>query len=194
MYDFLLLLYNNLNVNVLHYDYIGYGLIKEKYGVPTEQTTYESIEAAHKFLNDNGIENKDIIIFGTSVGSGPSCHIASKEKNLKGLVLECPFLSCIRVVTKSIFLRPVDMFCNVNKIGLVSCPVFIIHGGVDEVINQEHGKELFSNIPKNYQYTPKWIPEANHHDIIDTLGIKEYLKLLNDFLKNIVMNLIVEKN
>lgn len=48
MIHFLARLYENLGVNILHYDYIGYGLVKETYGPPSEESTYESVEAAHK--------------------------------------------------------------------------------------------------------------------------------------------------
>lgn len=48
MIHFLAKIYEHLGVNVLHYDYIGYGLVKETYGLPNEDTTYESIEAAHQ--------------------------------------------------------------------------------------------------------------------------------------------------
>lgn len=75
------------------------------------------------------------------------------------------------------------MFVNVNKVGKFSCPTFIMHGSVDEVIAQEHGKELYENLAKIYQYTPCWIDGANHHDIIDKLGIELYMKQLNDFIK-----------
>jgi abhydrolase domain-containing protein 17 len=161
MFDFLVLLYDKLGVNVLHYDYIGYGLCKENYGGPSEESTYESAEAAidvfyfiskYKFLHEQGITNKDIIIFGTSVGSGPSCHLASKEKDLLGLVLECPFMSCVRVVTNNILLRPIDMFININKTSKFSAPVFIMHGSVDQVIAQQHGIELFASVPDKYKW------------------------------------------
>ena len=54
MFDFLVLLYDRLGVNVLHYDYIGYGLTKDTYAFPTEESTYESAEASlqvKKFLD-----------------------------------------------------------------------------------------------------------------------------------------------
>lgn len=75
------------------------------------------------------------------------------------------------------------MFVNLNKVGKFTAPTFIMHGSVDEVINQEHGKELYENLPKSYQYTPCWIDGANHHDIIDILGLDTYMKNLTEFIK-----------
>eukprot|EP01080_Neovahlkampfia_damariscottae_P010948 gene10948-3654_t len=184
MFDFLVLLYDKLGVNVLHYDYIGYGLTKDTYGFPSEESTYESAEAALDFLHDQGINNKDIIIFGTSVGSGPSCHLASKEKDLLGLILECPFLSCVRVVTNNMLLRPIDMFVNINKIGKVTSPVFILHGSVDQVIAQQHGIELYAGVQDRYKWKGLWIDQADHHDMIEVLGLEKYVQVMLDFIKD----------
>jgi abhydrolase domain-containing protein 17 len=47
-------------VNVLHYEYIGYGLSKNEQ--PSEANCYESIEAAIDFLKENDISKSDIIL------------------------------------------------------------------------------------------------------------------------------------
>jgi hypothetical protein len=54
-------MYKLLNINIIHYDYIGYGLAKEE-GIPTEQGVYESVEAVFKYLKDDGVNEKDIIL------------------------------------------------------------------------------------------------------------------------------------
>lgn len=62
MFRWLEYLSRELNVNILHYEYIGYGLASY-IGKPSENTTYESIEAAHQWLNDKGIENSNILVY-----------------------------------------------------------------------------------------------------------------------------------
>ncbi len=182
MHDFLQLLRNYLNVNVLHYEYVGYGLAKDQ-GAPSERDTYESVEAAFDFLvKTQNVAPSDIIVFGTSVGSGPSCHLASKQPGLRGLVLECPFSSIMRVVTSTMFARPIDMFQNINKIDQVKFPVFIIHGRVDDVVPFDHGVSLYDKVPDEYKYPPEWIENGTHHNIIEKLTVRGYIKKLNDFL------------
>jgi len=181
MHDFLQLLRNYLNVNVFHYEYVGYGLASDQ-GSPSEKDTYESVEAAYDYLtNTLQVSPSDIIVFGTSVGSGPSCHIASKHRGLKGLILECPFSSIMRVVTTTMFARPIDMFQNINKIDQVQFPVFIIHGRNDDVVPFEHGEALYEKVPDAFKYPPEWIDNATHHNIIEKLTVRGYIKKLMKF-------------
>lgn len=182
MYEFLVLLRNALGVNVFHYDYIGYGLAKEQ-GTPNETNTYESADAAFTYLTkERGYQQEDIIVFGTSVGSGPTCYLAQKHK-LKGVVLECPFTSIIRVVSQSMFGRLVDMFQNINKLPKVKCPVYIMHGTKDDIIPVEHGKELYSVVPNEFKFDPVWVQGANHHDIMEKMTLRTYIKKLQDFIE-----------
>jgi predicted esterase len=37
---------------------------------------------------------------------------------------------------------PTDIFANVDKIHKVQCPILIIHGTADQVINISHGKVI----------------------------------------------------
>ncbi|KAG2378046.1 hypothetical protein C9374_008668 [Naegleria lovaniensis] len=180
MFDFLVVLRDYLNVNVLHYEYVGYGLANQYQ--PSESDTYESAEAAYEYLTKaQKVNPKDIVIFGTSVGSGPSCYLANKYP-IKGLILECPFVSICRIVSQSVFLRPVDMFCNINRIPNVKAPVIIFHGTNDDVVPYDHGKELYSNVQKQYQYKFISIENGSHHDIIERLTLKTYIQTLRGFL------------
>jgi pimeloyl-ACP methyl ester carboxylesterase len=100
MFGWLKCLARRLNVNVLAYDYTGYG---ESDGEPSEEACYADIEAAYDYLvNDRKLEPSQIILYGRSVGSGPATYLASKLSiegvQVGGLVLECPFKSVYRVV------------------------------------------------------------------------------------------------
>lgn len=90
---------NKLKVNIFIYDYVGYGANK-LYGKPTELGCFESIDGAYTYLIGLGFNQKNIIIHGNSIGSGPSCYLASKY-GIAGLILESPMLSCFRVMTES---------------------------------------------------------------------------------------------
>lgn len=183
MFEFMQLLHENLqNVNLLFYDYVGYGIAKD-YGVPSEAGVYESVEAAIYFLRELNILPKHVIVFGTSLGSGPSCYI-SQKLGVRGLILECPFLSCVKVVTSTPIGRLVDMFRNEDRIADVECPVLILHGRKDTVVPFIHGETLFSKVQPHLQYKFVDLPEAGHHDIIDHMSLYEYLKTIYDFIKH----------
>jgi dienelactone hydrolase len=66
---------------------------------PSEYNTYYDIEAVYDCLKkEYGIEQEDLILYGQSVGSGPTLHLASRLEKLRGVVLHSGILSGIRVL------------------------------------------------------------------------------------------------
>lgn len=66
---------------------------------PSEQNTYADIEAAYKCLEESyGTKQEDIILYGQSVGSGPTLDIAARLPHLRAVVLHSPILSGLRVM------------------------------------------------------------------------------------------------
>lgn len=129
MFLFFVILSKVLECNVVVYDYTGYGASEG--GPPSDQQMYEDIQAVYawsvEYLSLN--PKVDLYIYGQSVGSGPSCYIASK-KDVAGLVLHAPILSGLRVLTSNRLFGCFDIFPNLDRIKEVSCPVYIIHGEV----------------------------------------------------------------
>eukprot|EP00913_Durusdinium_trenchii_P011321 g10632.t2 len=103
-----------LDVNIFAYDYTGYGMST---GTPSEEALYADIEAAFKYLRDIvGIPWSEIVLYGRSIGSGPSIHLATRTA-VRAMVLQSPLLSIYRVAFSSSFTLPGDMFPNVDRIG-----------------------------------------------------------------------------
>lgn len=66
---------------------------------PSETNTYADIEAVYQCLqSEYGISQEDLILYGQSVGSGPTLHLASKLPRLRGVVLHSAILSGLRVL------------------------------------------------------------------------------------------------
>jgi fermentation-respiration switch protein FrsA (DUF1100 family) len=164
--------------SVFAYDYQGYGTSQDK---PTEKTAYEDENAAydHLTLNLKTPPNR-IIIFGRSVGSGPAVHLAARRP-AAALILQSPFLSAFRVVTR-VSILPFDKFPNYKEIGRVRCPVLIVHGTEDSVINISHGQRLFAlaHAPKQFFA----VQGADHNDLTDVGGAR-YLETLQAFAQTI---------
>ena len=160
--------------SVFAYDYEGYGTSE---GRPNETRTYQDESSAYSYLvTELKTPPNRIIIFGKSVGSGPAVHIAAREP-VAGLIVQSGFTSAFRVMTR-VSIVPFDKFPNYKDIRNVHCPVLIIHGTVDSVINFRHGKELFelANEPKRHF----WVNGANHNDVEDIAGTN-YIKTLQAF-------------
>lgn len=167
---------NSAGFAVFAFDYQGYGTSQ---GKPSERHAYEDEDAAYNFLIQSmGVQPDRIIVFGRSVGSGPACDLASR-RTIAGLVLQSPFISAFRVMTK-VAILPFDKFNNLHKIKSVHYPVLIIHGTADSVINISHGRELFAaaNDPKQ----ALWVQGANHNDLEYVAG-STYVAALKSFEK-----------
>ena len=160
--------------SVFAYDYQGYGTSQ---GKPTEQHAYDDEDAAYNYLVETmRVQPNKVIAFGRSVGSGPATDLAARHV-VAGLILQSPFTSAFRVVTK-VSILPFDRFNNLRKIKKVRCPVLIIHGTHDTVIDASHGRELFAaaNEPKQ----ALWVEGADHNDLESVAG-KQYADSLKTF-------------
>jgi pimeloyl-ACP methyl ester carboxylesterase len=99
IYDWFNDLSRVLRVNIMAYDYTGYG---KSNGAPTEENCYADIESAYQYLLDvRGLQPEQIVLYGRSLGSGPSCYLASKTaregSSVGGVILQSPLLSAYRV-------------------------------------------------------------------------------------------------
>lgn len=66
---------------------------------PGEHNTYADIEAAYKCLEESyGTKQENIILYGQSVGSGPTLDLAARLPRLRAVVLHSPILSGLRVM------------------------------------------------------------------------------------------------
>ncbi|GKV37159.1 hypothetical protein SLEP1_g45218 [Rubroshorea leprosula] len=129
MYELFIELSIHLRVNLMGYDYSGYG---QSSGKPSEQNTYADIEAAYKCLEESyGTKQEDIILYGQSVGSGPTLDLAPRLPVLRAVVLHSPILSGLRVMYPVKRTYWFDIYKNIDKIPQVNCPVLIIHVIVD---------------------------------------------------------------
>eukprot|EP01117_Protostelium_nocturnum_P019008 TRINITY_DN8101_c0_g1_i3.p1 TRINITY_DN8101_c0_g1~~TRINITY_DN8101_c0_g1_i3.p1 ORF type:complete len:355 (-),score=89.21 TRINITY_DN8101_c0_g1_i3:77-1141(-) len=70
------ILKNALNVNIFCYEYSGYGI--NRGARPSEKQCYEDIQTAFNYLTQTKkIPSDQIILFGKSLGTGPTVHLAS---------------------------------------------------------------------------------------------------------------------
>nr|KJB54920.1 hypothetical protein B456_009G054100 [Gossypium raimondii] len=159
------------------YDYSGYG---GSSGKPTELNTYYDIEAVYNCLKkEYGVTQEDLIIYGQSVGSGPTLHLASRLQRPRGVVLHSAILSGIRVLYPVKMTFWFDIFKNIDKIRRVNCPVLVIHGTDDEVVDWYHGKRLWELSKEKYE--PLWVKGGGHCNL-ETYP--EYIKHLQEETKH----------
>ncbi|XP_059655629.1 uncharacterized protein LOC132302724 [Cornus florida] len=158
MFMFFTQLSDQLNVNVMGYDYSGYG---RSTGEPSEQATYADIEAAYTCLTETyGVKQEDIILYGQSVGSGPTLDLAVRLPRLRAVILQSAILSGLRVMYRMKRTLRFDIYKNIEKIPLLSSPVLVIHGTEDRDVDIFHGKKLWELCKEKYE--PLWIEGGKH--------------------------------
>ncbi|KAJ7532304.1 hypothetical protein O6H91_14G082100 [Diphasiastrum complanatum] len=178
MYELFLELSMHLRINLLGYDYSGYGAST---GKPNEVNTYADIEAAYKCLQkDYGAKQEDIVLYGQSVGSGPTLDLAARLPALRAVVLHSPILSGLRVMYPVKHTYWFDIFKNIDKIEKVSCPVLVIHGTSDNVVDYSHGKRLWDLCKEKFE--PLWLKGGGHCDLE---RYPEYLRHLKKFISSL---------
>ncbi|KAK1319972.1 hypothetical protein QJS10_CPB04g01621 [Acorus calamus] len=178
MYELFVELSIHLRVNVVGYDYSGYG---QSTGKPSEQNTYADIEAVYRFFVENyGVKEEDVILYGQSVGSGPTLDLATRLPRLRAVVLHSPILSGLRVMYPVKRTYWFDIYKNIDKMPAVNCPVLIIHGTADDVVDWSHGRQLWELCKEKYE--PLWLKGGNHCDLE---LFPQYIKHLKKFISTV---------
>ncbi len=164
--------------SVLAYDYRGYGTSE---GTPSEAGAYKDIEAAYAYLIAQGIPPGQILVYGRSVGGGPSVYLAA-QKPVGGLILESTFVTAFRVLTR-IPLIPFDRFDNLSRIPKIDCPLLILHGTKDSLIPFWHAETLYQAARDPKRLVP--IEGANHNNLLQVAG-ERYKLILRQFVDELV--------
>ena len=165
-------------------DYPGYGLSN---GSPDEEGCYRNVHRLYDWLVETrGFNPEDIIVDGFSIGTGPATELAA-TRPCGGLILEAPFLSAPRVVTR-VRILPVDPFPNLKRIGAVKCRVLMIHGTGDRVIPYSQGQALFklANEPKRFVT----VEDGDHNTLVVDMGFDNYLELIKSFVDGVPVSMV----
>jgi len=171
IYPWCKFLSRRLGVNIMAYDYSGYGLAYDQ-GPPNERQCYADIEAVYGFLRKRlGIPAKNIVLYGRSLGTGPSTYLAvktsmsSEEETVGGLILHAPFMSIFRVVLPDMGCTVMgDPFPNVDLFSDVQTPTLLIHGMKDSVVPFDHSVVLYDTLHPKYRTQP-FYAEMGHNSV-----------------------------
>ena len=173
--------FKNMNINFLIIAWRGFS---GNNGKPTEEGLYIDGKSAIDWLIKKGVDEKNLILYGESLGTGVATHLA-QNKNYAGVILETPFTSMIDTAKKFYPYIPVslllkDKFENYKKIKNINSPILVMHGEADQIVPFFMGKKIYelANKPK-YSYFTKYDDHMMEYDKNLVLALKSFLKSLN---------------
>ena len=173
--------FKNLNVNFLIIAWRGFSGNK---GKPNEMGLYEDAKSAIKWLKAKGVKEKNIILYGESLGTGVVVEVA-QNKNYAGVILESPFTSMVNMGKKYYPFFPVnlllkDKFESYKKINNIFVPVLIMHGKVDKIVPYDMGKKMYelANEPKFF-YSQEYGDHMIEYDEKLLSALKKFILSLN---------------
>ena len=151
--------------SVMAYDYSGYGTSG---GKPSERAARLNAEAAYDYLvRKRGIAPERIIIWGRSVGSGPSVHLAAtrrggwagdRERLHQRLPRDDPGPPAA--------VRPLRQ--PAGPWSRSPAPCWSSTARSDEIIPFRHGRQLFEKAPAPKMHL--WVERAGHNDLVEVAG------------------------
>ena len=149
----------------------GYGFVAFDYrGFPASPGTITQagiLEDATTLFDWAAAKGFPMVIWGRSLGSGPSSYVAS-VRDAEALLLETPFLSAATVAAERYPFLPVSLVMQdqfpVNEwMADIAEPVLVAHGTGDTTIDVSNGQRLYDLVPNKDEL---WIePGAGHSDL-----------------------------
>jgi fermentation-respiration switch protein FrsA (DUF1100 family) len=177
-----ILLFHELGLNVLIFDYRGYG---RSSGTTSEQGTYRDADAAWQYLvGARGIPPQRVVLFGRSLGAAVASDLAVRTQP-GAVILESAFTSVPDMAARLYPWLPVRWLAsyrydNAAKIRNISVPVLVMHSRDDEIIPFAHGERLYALAKE-----PKRLFElrGGHNDGFH-VSRDEYRPVVGDFIRD----------
>ena len=172
-----------IKMNILLVEYPGYSIYENV--KPNSNSIFIDTLIIFNWLKEKfKITEKQIFICGRSIGTSPAIYLASNI-NPQALILISPFTS-IKNIGKDFFLSFLveEIFKSNEYAKKIKCPVLIIHGKKDILINYYHSIKLKEEIDKN------GFPKKVELKLIDNMthnkfNLKEdIIYLIKDFINS----------
>ena len=171
--------FTRLGYDVLMVDYRGFG---KSTGRRTQKAVKRDMQVIYNKLKEK-VEEKYIILYGRSLGSGFAAKLASMN-NPRMLILDAPYYSLSKVAKKFIPFMPLSLLLKFPMptykwMRYVNCPIHIIHGTDDRLIPYKTSVKLSKIKPAS---TTLHTVIGGGHKNLNTFD--SYHRMLSDIIKS----------
>lgn len=174
--------YNNMcylsdkyGCNVICYDYMGYGLSTGK--LLLNNCYISHIQIIDYVIHRNNLSKDDIILMGESLGTGIVVDFVYNQKKWDSpIILISPYKSIARIKFDIDISNIIDKVKTYKKINNINCPIKIIHGLDDELIDcNDHGRYLASLVKNPLEN--QWLEGFGHNftSFIEKIDLSEII-------------------
>lgn len=171
-----------LKMNCLVSEYPGYSI----YNSPKSSTQcLQDSLLIYDFVLQHmkNITEKNIYIFGRSLGTGPAVYLSSK-RNPAGTFLLSPYTTFGAVAKphhkEDFYNKLTKHLRSIDFIENVKCPLCIFHGNSDKLIDYHEAIELHEKCSKNEKREIHLIDKMGHNDVFNFYNIM--LELAKKFI------------
>lgn len=168
----------------------GYGVLSVGYpgypggeGKPSQDKIVEAAIRQYDYLIEQGHIPKNIVFYGTSLGSGAAAQLSAKHQPAL-LVVDAPFNSVLDMGRNQVPWLPVsllmkDKFESDKALAGLDVPLIWIHGTADRVVPLSQGQKLYdgyggpksAHIIQGGQHTNLWFL-GGREIVVDALAVK----------------------
>ncbi|WP_239057921.1 alpha/beta hydrolase [Pseudodesulfovibrio sp. JC047] len=181
-------IFHDLGLNVLVYDYSGYG---RSQGKPSEAATAADARAAWDWLVETGsVRAQDSILFGRSLGGAVTANLAAELAMSgiapAGLIMESTFTSVPDMGASMYPWLPVRLLAryaynSLENLSSLRCPGLFLHSPEDETVPYQLGRTLYDS----YQGPKTFVNLSGTHNAGFRTSGHRYPDALNAFLDSL---------
>ena len=139
-----------MGFSVLAIDYRGFG--QSPGDLPTEAGVYEDAQHGWEYLRQLAPHASQRMIYGHSLGGAIAIELASRYRDMDGIIVESSFTSIramATVQTKAARWLPVGAILNhrfdsLAKVGKLDSPILFLHGTADEIVPYQMSETLYA--------------------------------------------------
>ena len=187
-------LFTNLGINVLSFDYRGFG---ESDGNPSEAGLYKDAITVYNYLTlTRNIPPEKIIIYGHSLGTGVAIELATRVP-AAALVVEAGYQSIPEIAHQLYPFLPMRLlkllvknkFLSIDKVDRIPIPKLFIHSSEDEIFDISEGRTLYEKAlpPKSF------LEIKGRHDPAPMESKEVFCNGLSSFLNGTTARLMIDK-